>query len=99
LRETSTYCELHLPRETVEVMIAGGRALALNDILSIIHEVTGLQPAVKYPLCRRLDVSVHCADNHLAKKGLGWQPEPSWDEGIKMNMGPVKEPTEGDWWS
>ena len=62
--------------------IAGGRARSLNDILSVIREVTGLQPVVRYTPGRRLDVPVNCLDIQLAKKELGWQPEISWEEGI-----------------
>jgi len=47
--------------------IAGGRARSLNDILSVIREVTGLQPVVQYMPGRKLDVPVNCLDIQLAR--------------------------------
>jgi len=47
--------------------IAGGRARSLNDILSVIREVTGLQPVVQYMPGRKLDVLVNCLDIQLAR--------------------------------
>ena len=74
--------------------IAGGRARSLNDILSVIREVTGLQPVVRYTPARRLDVPVNCLDIQLAKKELGWQPEISWEEGIARTWEWLKKSTE-----
>jgi UDP-glucose 4-epimerase len=75
--------------------IAGGRARSLNDILSAIRKVTGLQPVVKYTPGRRLDVPVNCLDIQLAKKELGWQPKISWEEGIARTWEWLKKSTEG----
>jgi len=62
--------------------ISGGLPYSLNDILSVIRKVTGMQPEVRYTQGRRLDVPVNCLDIHLAKKELGWQPKISLEEGI-----------------
>jgi UDP-glucose 4-epimerase len=75
--------------------IAGGRAHSLNDILSVIRKVTGLQPVVQYTPGRRLDVPVNCLDIQLAKKELGWQPKISWEEGIARTWEWLKE-SKGD---
>lgn len=75
--------------------IAGGRARSLNDILSVIRKVTGLQPVVQYTPGRRLDVPVNCLDIQLAKKELGWQPEISWEEGIARTWEWLKKSKEG----
>jgi UDP-glucose 4-epimerase len=75
--------------------IAAGRARSLNDILSVIRDVTGLQPEVRYTPGRRLDVPVNCLDIQLAKKELGWQPEISWEEGIARTWAWLKKQKEG----
>jgi UDP-glucose 4-epimerase len=75
--------------------IAAGRARSLNDILSVIREVTGLQPEVRYTPGRRLDVPVNCLDIQLAKNELGWQPEISWEEGIARTWAWLKKSKEG----
>jgi len=62
--------------------IAGGQAHSMNDILSAIRNVTGVQPTVRYTPGRKLDVPVNCLDIRLAREELGWQPAISWEEGI-----------------
>lgn len=62
--------------------IAGGTTRSLNDILSIIRDLTGLQPDVRYTAGRKLDVPVNYLDIRLAEKELGWRPRVPWEEGI-----------------
>jgi SAM-dependent methyltransferase len=76
--------------------VHGGQARSLNDILSVIRVVTGLQPVVQHTPCRRLDVPVNCLDFQLAKKELGWQPEISWEEGIARTWEWLKNSKQGD---
>ena len=76
--------------------IAGGQARSLNDIMSVIRKVTGLQPVVQYTPARRLDVPVNCLDIQLAKKELGWEPKVSWEEGIARTWEWLKKSKDGD---
>ena len=62
--------------------ISGGLAYSLNDILSVIRKMTGMEPEVRYTPGRKLDVPVNCLDIQLAGKELGWQPQISLEEGI-----------------
>ena len=62
--------------------ISGGLAYSLNDILSVIRRVTGVEPEVRYTPARKLDVPVNCLDIQRAEKELGWQPRISLEEGI-----------------
>lgn len=62
--------------------ISGGVAYSLNDILSVIRNVTGMQPEVNYTPGRKLDVPVNCLDIQLARKEFGWEPKISLEKGI-----------------
>ena len=63
--------------------IAGGQASSLNDILSLIHQVTGRKPEVKYEPSRKLDVPVNCLDIRRAYNELNWRPETNLKEGLR----------------
>jgi UDP-glucose 4-epimerase len=75
--------------------IGSGHAHCLNDILTVIRKVTGLNPEVKYAPGRKLDVPMNCLDIRLAKKELGWQPEVSWEEGIERTWEWLKKSMKG----
>jgi len=62
--------------------IAGGRALSLNELLSVIRDVTGKHPQVEYTASRKLDVPENCLDIGLAQKELSWHPQVDIREGI-----------------
>lgn len=62
--------------------IAAGQAYSLNDILSVIREVTGKRPSVQFTPGRKLDVPVNRLDISRAREELDWQPKISLKEGI-----------------
>jgi UDP-glucose 4-epimerase len=62
--------------------IAGGDAYSLNEILVLMHEVTGKKPEIRYTPVRALDVPMSCLDISLAQRELGWKPLVSLKEGI-----------------
>ena len=70
--------------------IAGGQAHSLRDILSIIREVTGKDPPVRFTPARRLDVPVSCLDIGRAERELGWMPSTPLREGIAKTWKWVK---------
>ncbi len=63
--------------------IAGGQAYSLNEILSLIHEVTGRKPEVRFAPNRKLDVPINCLDISRARSELNWRPKISLKEGIE----------------
>ena len=63
--------------------IAGGRAHTLTDILSMIRDVTGEEPQVRFTPARRLDVPVSCLDIRRAEEELGWTPATALGEGVE----------------
>lgn len=63
--------------------IAGGQAYSLNEVLSIIREVTDKNPDVHFTPNRMFDVPINCLDISLAQDELDWQPEISLREGIE----------------
>lgn len=62
--------------------IAGGRALSLNELLSVIRDVTGRSPRVEYSTARKLDVPENCLDIGLAARELDWSPKVDISEGV-----------------
>lgn len=63
--------------------IAGGRAHTLTEILSIIRDVTGEEPKVRFAPARGLDVPVSCLDIRRGEEELGWMPATALGEGIE----------------
>jgi len=63
--------------------IASGYSISLNEILSVIREVTGKNPAVHYNSPRKFDVPVNCLDISKAQDELNWSPQVSLHEGIE----------------
>ncbi|MFH1153162.1 MAG: GDP-mannose 4,6-dehydratase, partial [Pseudomonadota bacterium] len=66
--------------------IGSGRAVTLNDIVSVISAVTGRQLEVIYSGKRKLDVPVNFLDIRKAEKELGWKPEISLEQGIRKTV-------------
>jgi UDP-glucose 4-epimerase len=54
--------------------ISGGRAYSLNEILTVLREVTGEDARVEYVEGRKLDVPINCLDIRRARQELGWSP-------------------------
>jgi len=69
--------------ETRIFNIGSGQAHSINDILSIIREVSGKNFSVNYTHGRKFDVPVNCLDIRRATNELGWQPQVPLKEGIR----------------
>ena len=64
--------------------IGYGEGHTLNDILKILKDVTKKDFKVKYTAARNIDVPNNVLDISKAKKTLGWSPQISLEEGIRM---------------
>lgn len=62
--------------------IGSGTSLSINELLSIIHDVTGKSFDVKYTHSRKLDVIDNCLDIQRAKNELGWFQKTPINEGL-----------------
>jgi UDP-glucose 4-epimerase len=63
--------------------IASGQAHSINEVLSIIREVSRKDFSVSYAPGRKFDVPVNCLDIKRARDELEWQPQVSLKEGIQ----------------
>jgi UDP-glucose 4-epimerase len=62
--------------------IGGGEGVSLNEILSVIREVTGVAFTVNYKPARRFDVPINILDITQAKSKIGFVPSTSIQEGV-----------------
>ncbi len=63
--------------------ISSGKGLSINQILDRFRKVLKLNFDVKYMPGRKFDVKSNVLDNKLAAKFLKWEPEYSFNEGLK----------------
>jgi UDP-glucose 4-epimerase len=76
--------------------IASGQAHSINEILSIIREVSGKNVSVNHTPGRKFDVPVNCLDISRAIIELGWQPHVSLKEGIRKTWEWMKASTRSE---
>ncbi len=72
--------------EGVEVFNMGGGpafTLSLHELLAVIREQTGVEPATSYDDWRPSDQKVYISDIRHAGAVLGWHPETTPDEGVR----------------
>lgn len=62
--------------------VGSGRGVSLNELVSLMAEVTGESPRVEYLPGRTLDVPASVLDVEKAKAELGWEPRVPMSEGI-----------------
>jgi UDP-glucose 4-epimerase len=62
--------------------IGSGRGVSLNELVTLIAEVTGEEPEVEYLPGRALDVPANVLDITRAQEELGWSPRTELAEGI-----------------
>jgi UDP-glucose 4-epimerase len=62
--------------------IGSGVPHTLNEVLSLIQDITGKKPSIQYFPARKLDVPVTYLDISRAQKELLWRPQISMREGL-----------------
>jgi len=62
--------------------LGGGRGYTLNELLTVIHRVTGRPLQATYSEARRFDVPELVLDTTRAKRYLHWEPKVSLEEGV-----------------
>jgi UDP-glucose 4-epimerase len=70
--------------------IGSGYNTSLNEILTVIQEVTGRNPLIKFTAGRKVDVPINYLDISRAKSELDWQPRISLRDGIAKTWEWVK---------
>jgi len=63
--------------------IGSGEGVSLNQLVAIIHEVTGKEVPVNYAPSRSFDVPAIYLDISRAKTRLDWQPVTSLRDGVR----------------
>ena len=76
----------HYKGESRIFNIGGGQGHSLNDIVSILEDITRQPLQPKYLPGRPFDVSVNVLDISRAKQHLNWQPEIGLQEGISRTF-------------
>ena len=72
--------------------IAGGRRISLNDLASILMEITGIHLQVLYEPPRPGDVRDSLADIARAQDAFGFSPDCTLDEGLRRTVAWFKGP-------
>ncbi len=67
--------------------IAGGKQVTIKSLAERIIELTGSKSDIKYLPERAGDIKHSLADISLAKKGLGWAPKYTLEQGLKEYIG------------
>lgn len=64
--------------------VSQGLGTSLNQLITLIEDALGCSIARRYLPARNLDVPVNVLDNKLAQQEMGWIPQVSLQEGIKI---------------
>ncbi len=63
--------------------VSGGQGFSLNQLLALIHEVSGQKPAVRYEEARPFDVPELLLDLRKSQDLLGWEPRIPLRDGLE----------------
>ncbi|HLG19433.1 MAG TPA: SDR family oxidoreductase [Bdellovibrionota bacterium] len=66
------------------VNIAGGKAISINELASMIGALVGGKQKPKHEAARPGDIKHSLADVRFSKELLGWQPTTSLDAGLRL---------------
>jgi len=62
--------------------VGGGRSYSLNDLLTLLGQITGREPIVRYCPGRKFDVPDLLLDTTRARTHLNWEPTVTLQDGI-----------------
>ena len=71
--------------------IAGGKQITINDLAKLIIDTIGSTSEIIHSSSRKGDVKHSLADISKAKRDLGWEPEYSLEEGLKVYLHSVEK--------
>jgi len=60
------------------------RMISINELVRIVSEIAGKKVTIRHELDRPLGVRGRNSDNTLLRKVLGWEPELSLEDGLKI---------------
>jgi UDP-glucose 4-epimerase len=75
--------------------VGSGVGHSLNQIVELIHSVTGRQVRVQYESARDADVPANVLDPLLAEKRLAWRSEVTLEEGIRRTWAWIQTAVQG----
>jgi len=61
-----------------------GRGTSIKELIQIIIKISGSNSSIKYLPARKYDVETFVGDPSYTQKVLGWKPEISIEDGLKM---------------
>jgi len=70
--------------------ISSGTGTSLNDLISLIEQITGKALNRTYSTARSFDVPVNILSNALARSELGWEPRKTLEDGLKATLTAIK---------
>ena len=71
--------------------VGSGEGRSLNEVVRAIEDEIGRKIQVRYMQSRRLDVPSNVLDIRKIRAAIGWQPNVSFKDGIRMTISDMKE--------
>ena len=68
---------------TEPLNVGSAQLVTINELVSIVEEIAGLQLRRRYQLDAPQGVRGRNSDNTLIKERLGWEPEISLEDGLE----------------
>ena len=66
--------------------VANSTSNSLLDLLEVLGRLIGVQPRPEHTHPRPGDVYATCGDGSAARRALGWTPQVSFEEGLKLTV-------------
>ena len=66
------------------INLGSSEQVSINELINIIEKIANVELTKKYQLDKPLGVRGRSSDNTLIKKVLGWEPNISLEDGLKL---------------